>query len=89
MIECVGVVAYKLALLGYVKICPIFHLSQLKKAIGQQCKSQPLPLCLSIDMELQLYPAHVKDVKEMVDGSIQVHLHWQGILQFKSSWEDF
>lgn len=52
IIKKIGSVAYKLKLPESAKIHPVFHVSQLKKAIGDQVAIPTLPAHLSEEMVL-------------------------------------
>ena len=61
----VGAVAYKLKLPPSATIHPVFHVSQLRKAVGATHCPQPLPSQLSADMELPTEPAAVLGIRAM------------------------
>ncbi|GJT57991.1 putative mitochondrial protein [Tanacetum coccineum] len=62
VLEKIGYVAYKLKLPESAAIHPIFHVSQLKKAIGEQEVALVLPEGLTEDMEVLLQPEEVLGV---------------------------
>lgn len=51
--------AYKLKLSDSSRVHPVFHVSQLKKAIGNYQFSPELPLDSGIDVESIVYPDKV------------------------------
>ena len=75
----VGIVAYKLDFPSHIKIHPVFHVSLLKKAIGDSFQSQPLPPMLSEDQELQAYPDSVLDIRELLPGNVKVLIQWKNL----------
>ncbi|XP_025982623.1 uncharacterized protein [Glycine max] len=83
----VGVVAYKLDLPSHSKTHPVFHVSFLKKAIGDSFQSQPLPPMLSEDQKLQAYPDSILDIRELQPGNVEVLIQWQNPPPNENSWE--
>ena len=83
----VVVVAYKLDLPSHSKIHSVFHVSLLKKAIGDSFQSQPLPPMLSKDQELQAYPNSVLDICELPPGIVKVLIQWKNLPPSENSWE--
>ena len=83
----VGVVAYKLDLPSHGKIHLVFHVSLLKKAIGDSFQSQPLPPMLSEDQKLQAYPDSILDIRELQPGNVEVLIQWQNLPPSENSWE--
>ena len=84
----VGNVAYKLALPSHSLIHPIFHVSQLKKAMELQTKVQELPLIISSSLEWNAEPKHVLEVRRSsVDKRAEVLVKWKGLPDFECSWE--
>lgn len=59
ILEKIGAVAYRLKLPASAAIHPVFHVSQLKKAIGAQESAPELPKGLTDDMEVLLEPEEV------------------------------
>ena len=50
----IGQVAYRLELPSYTSIHPVFHVSQLRKAIGTSNIATNIPFQLSSEMELMV-----------------------------------
>lgn len=51
-----GEVSYQLELPGSTRIHPVFHISQLKKALYPLILTQDLPTALTEEMDLQVEP---------------------------------
>jgi hypothetical protein len=83
----VGTVAYKLNLPPQSMIHPVFHVSQLKKHVGNQIVQQTLPAqqpapCLQPRAILDRRLARQKD-----KGTTQVLVHWEGLAPADATWE--
>ena len=84
----IGAMAYKLKLPPYATIHPIFHVSQLRKAIGATQLPQPLPSHLAADIHVE--PTVVLGIRPVqVKGSIdqEVPIKWKGLPEFEATWE--
>lgn len=90
--EKVGAVAYKLKLLEYAKIHPVFHVSLLKKKIGLNCTSIPtLPSEESLD-QFRGEPIAVLErrmVKKNNAAAVEVLVQWDNTLPSEATWEDW
>ena len=62
VVKHIGKVAYWLALPPSTSIHLVFHVSQLRKVIGDHVVAPTLPLTLTIDMEILLEPAELGGV---------------------------
>jgi hypothetical protein len=56
IIKCIGSVVYKLVLPSTSKIHPVFHVSCLKKVVGQNCRVQTILPELDEEGSLWLQP---------------------------------
>ena len=86
----VGVMAYKLKLSPSTTIHPVFHVSQLRKAVGATHCPQPLPSQLSADMELPIEPAAVLGICPMQGRGAadpEVLINWKDLPEFEATWE--
>lgn len=84
----VGVVAYKLALPKESRIHPVFHVSLLKKKIGEKIQVQAeLPSQLSPHETFFPKPQAVLD-RRVYRRREQVLIHWQGLSPAEATWED-
>ena len=90
VLQKIGAVAYKLKLPPYATTHPVFHVSQLRKAVGATHLPQPLPLQLAVDMELQDEPVNVLSIRPaQVRGSVEqeVLIKWKNLPEFEATWE--
>lgn len=80
----VGLVAYKLKLPDTSKLHPVFHVSQLRRAIGNVQSSSSIP-------EQLVKPAELLQVCRIGQGQVgrlEVLIKWQGLQDFEATWED-
>ncbi|XP_074350423.1 uncharacterized protein LOC141689834 [Apium graveolens] len=88
VVEKIGPVAYKLALPANSRVHPVFHVSQLKKAIGDQFKvHQQLPV-VNEDGVIELKPLRKLDSRSILRDKKVVY---QQLIQWKGcsiTWED-
>ena len=91
IIEKVGEVAYKLQLPDYSKIHPVFHISLLKKAVGNYHILGELPKELEVVAEEEIYPVKVLGFRVTVQEGVSIP---QSLIQWKNksiddvTWED-
>ncbi|XP_028555160.1 putative vacuolar protein sorting-associated protein 13A [Dendrobium catenatum] len=65
----IGAVAYRLKLPPAATIHPIFHVSQLRKAIGDYTANPELPGTLTEDLEMVLEPIELEGICQSEDGT--------------------
>ncbi|XP_013639376.1 PREDICTED: uncharacterized protein LOC106344564 [Brassica oleracea var. oleracea] len=84
----VGKVAYKLELPEDSKVHPTFHVSQLKKVVGDVTTVTQLPAQLTRDGVLEMEPEEVLDTRvNEKTGQQEVLVHWKGMPEYDCSWE--
>ncbi|GAU10042.1 hypothetical protein TSUD_272800 [Trifolium subterraneum] len=87
----VGAVAYKLQLPPRSKIHHVFHISLLKRVIGDYQVQGELPKELEMTTDNDIYPEQVVGTRVVLQGGTQVH---QSLIQWKIksmedvTWED-
>ena len=92
IIQKVGKVAYKLQLPPTAKIHNVFHVSQLKAAIGTSLPPSTIPPQLTSDMVLETEPEAVLGVRNVAHGSqilVEVLIQWKGLPEFDATWDDY
>lgn len=92
ILEKIGSVAYRLELPPNATIHPVFHVSQLRRAVGNCASSPHFPSPLSEDLELQAIPEDILDVRQLVSGQpgqLEVLVKWQNLSMFEASWENW
>lgn len=85
-------VGNKLQLPPTAMIHNVFHISQLKPAIGPHNTHSPLPHQLSADMVLLTDPAEVLGVRNHSQGQLiltEVLTKWKDLPEFDATWEDY
>jgi hypothetical protein len=90
VIRRVGKVAYELELLKGSKIHNVFHVSCLKKAMGQQINTSKEMPPLDEEGELELVPKEVLEQREhrLRNGVIKEYLiRWRGLPVEDATWE--
>ena len=87
----VGKVAYRLDLPASSKIHPVFHISQLRRALGTSHPASALPSELSGDLEMVVEPEELLGIRPNATrvGEIQVLIKWRGLEDFEATWENF
>ena len=85
-LEKVGKVAYRLRLLDGSKIHPVFHVSQLKQALGTFVPIMVLPPSFWVNGEVVIEPEKVLETHHTADGVLEVLIQWVGLPQLESSW---
>ena len=88
----VGTVAYQLTLPPSSTIHPVFHVSQLRKAVGTAPTSLSLLPQLTAEMELLIEPTAILGVRQRHTGSTpvtEVLVQWKDLPDFEATWESF
>ncbi|KZV06673.1 hypothetical protein F511_45845, partial [Dorcoceras hygrometricum] len=91
VIQRIGKVAYKLQLPMGSRIHPVFHVSQLKKAVGKHANVQGLPAGLEQDLSFNYEPLRVVGHRQKKQAGIlvpQVLVQWKGKAPEEATWED-
>lgn len=84
----VGKVAYKLRLPVEAHIHPTFHVSQLKKAVGESFESVTLPSQLTADGVLEVVPEAVRAHRfNTTTGHEELLIKWAGLTEADCTWE--
>ena len=82
--------ACRLALPETSKIHHVFHISQLKKALGNSQEATTLPPQISPKMELVVEPEALLAVRNIQDGQkmqTELLIKWAGLTEFEATWE--
>lgn len=90
ILEKVGSVAYKLALPSTSRVHPVFHVSQLKKAVGQHKVLQHLPQ-VNEQGVFDLVPLRQLDARTILRNAkvvYQLLIQWKGCSVEEATWED-
>jgi hypothetical protein len=90
IMERIGAVAYKLKLPEGSRVHPIFHVSLLKKAVGNYEEEQDLPALLDEPIEV-FEPETIlatRLVKQQDEEVKQVLVQWKGKTTEEATWED-
>ncbi|PKU62420.1 putative mitochondrial protein [Dendrobium catenatum] len=75
----IGAVAYRLKLPPAATIHPVFHVSQLRKAIGDYTANPELPATLTEDLEVVLEPLELEGIRQNEDGTREVMIKWKNL----------
>jgi hypothetical protein len=89
--EKIGAVAYRLKLPAESKIHPVFHVSLLKRAIGNYQVQGQLPIELNIDDAADIYPETVLGSRVVRVGDTEVQqslIKWKHKSMEDVTWED-
>ncbi|KAA0025655.1 Transposon Ty3-I Gag-Pol polyprotein [Cucumis melo var. makuwa] len=86
----VGEVAYLLDLPDTAKIHPVFHVSQLKRAVGDKHMIQPDISVISDQMELVVEPDHVSQLRwNDAERDWEYLVHWKDQSSHEATWESY
>ncbi|TYK19605.1 soluble inorganic pyrophosphatase 1 [Cucumis melo var. makuwa] len=93
VIEKIGPMAYKLELLVGTSIHPVFHVSQLKKMIGEHVNVYPTTQYLTTQYltethERKVVPQEGVDYRKDESGKREVLISWEGLPQHEVTWEN-
>ncbi|XP_074366797.1 uncharacterized protein LOC141707499 [Apium graveolens] len=87
----IGAVAYQLELPESSKIHPVFHVSQLKRAVGHAPANPTIPSQLTSELELIVEPEELLEVRQIQQGSVrklEALIKWKGLPNYEATWED-
>ncbi|XP_010412881.1 PREDICTED: uncharacterized protein LOC104699246 [Camelina sativa] len=87
VMERIGKAAYRLKLPEGSKIHPVFHISQIKKVLGEHQKVIPLPDVLNETEEVTMEPEEVLDTRYNDKGVLEVLVRLKGLPDNKKTWE--
>ncbi|WVZ04691.1 hypothetical protein V8G54_018037 [Vigna mungo] len=87
----IGNVFYKMQLLESAKVYPVFHISQMKKAIGNHAVKPTLPTKLGLEEEDQEEPEAALAIREIPEGGTITKpwlVKWKGRTEEEAIWKD-
>lgn len=91
VIQRVGQVAYKLQLPPTSNIHPVFHILQLRRAVGLVPASPTIPDQLTAELELVVAPEKLLNVRRVGKENhhkLEALLKWKELPEFEATWED-
>jgi hypothetical protein len=91
VVERIGAVAYRLKLPVGSKVHPVFHVSLLKKAVGQYQEEGDLPDHLGGEQDELSEPEAIlatRKVQQQGQAVTQLLVHWKGKVPEEATWED-
>lgn len=86
VLERIGQVAYRLRLPVESKVHPVFHVSQLKAAVGTNLRATPLPSSFNVNGQLIIRPEKVLGTRYTADGRLEVLIQWSDLPSHENSW---
>ena len=90
VIERIGLVAHKLQLPVSSCIHLVFHVSQLKKMVGNHTMLKPEEMaCLNENYEWLAIPEEIYGYSKNKEGIWEVLIKWQGLSPQEASWEEY
>ncbi|RVW36298.1 hypothetical protein CK203_106818 [Vitis vinifera] len=90
VVQQIGSMAYKLEFPSSTTIHLVFHVSQLKQALGSADLCQPLSLILADDLEWLVEFDQVLHIRQSPNNNppvIEVLIQWKELPRFEASWE--
>ena len=87
VVQQIGSMAYKLEFPCSTTIHPVFHVSQLKQALGSIDLCQPLSLILADDLEWLVESDQVLDIRQSPNNNppvIEVLIQWKELPRFEA-----
>ncbi|KAA0039091.1 Transposon Ty3-G Gag-Pol polyprotein [Cucumis melo var. makuwa] len=89
IVEKVGPVAYRLQLPESSKIHSVFHVSQLRKVVGQHENSQPTIQFVDENYVWKSIPEEAVEYRKTVAGQWEVLMCWEGLPKHEATWESY
>ncbi|KAA0043239.1 transposon Tf2-1 polyprotein isoform X1 [Cucumis melo var. makuwa] len=89
VLEKVGYVAYRLELPANTTIHPLFHVSQLRKLVGQHKNLQPTIQYVNENYEWKSVPEEAIAYRKTVAGQWEVLIRYEGLPQHEATWESY
>jgi len=89
ILEKIGPVAYRLELPVGARIHSVFHVSQLRKCLLPTTSAQNLPPFLTQELELQVEPEAVRQIRKLINGKLEVLIKWKNLSEFENTWEEY
>lgn len=88
ILERIGQVAYRLKLPPTSTVHPVFHVSQLKRVIGDQVPTRDLPADFAEEAAAVFLPAEVIGTRD-IGGQREVLIKWVGLPASEATWEAY
>lgn len=91
VVKKIGLVAYELKLPSTSKLHPVFHVSQLRRAMGLIPASPTIPEQLNSELELVVEPEQLLGVRRggsNQTGPLEALLKWKKLPDYEATWED-
>lgn len=86
ILERIGKAAYRLRLPDESKIHPVFHVSQLKRVLGEQHQVSTLPPVCDDLQEVIVQPEEVLAQRYNATGGLEILVKWHGLPSHDDLW---